>query len=433
MIAVVAAISVSAIVGLLVVRAIGSEGSSWMSLAGESLLIGVGSTALVLQVVSMLGIPWSILTVGIAIVAVCGLLWIVGTRRGGLRASPGFQWRPAAIPFDAATLVLVIGYAIFATLVRLPEHDFLAIWGLKGRTFWEARGIDWSFLSKAWNDFSHPDYPLLVPMSFDFVALFAGGWEDRWIGLLYPAIGVGALLVAREELSRISRSPFLTSVATFALAGFALTPWVGLGDGVVAAYALAALCLLRGGLDREDALSIVRGGVLLGFAAMTKNEGVATLVAYAATAIVLSRDRWRTAVCLWPAAVIPLPWWIGRAIYRIDSGILRGSLVDRVVGNIANPEGVIRTLLTQHIVSRWAIAGIALALALSLTRRVARREAFAMSAVALQVALYVSAYFVASYELDWLVRWSWERVASQFLLPLAFVGCVLALRRDAVR
>lgn len=433
MIGAIVALCASTILGALVVRAIGSDGSSWLSLAGESVLIGIGCSALLLEILSITRIPWSPLTVGVALISVSALLLVAGTRRGGIRRSLPVRVHPAAVPFDLATVLLIAGYATFATLVRLPEHDFLAIWGLKARTFWEARAIDWSFLSQPWNDFSHPDYPLLLPLSFDFVSLFAGGWEDRWIGLLYPAIGAAALLVARGELARISRSPLLLSIATFGLAGYALTPWVGLADGVVAAYALAALCLLRGGLDRGDRFAMVRGGFLLGFAAMTKNEGLVTLLAYATAAIVLSRERWRTAGFLGAAAAIPLPWWIARAVLGLDSGLLRGSVLERVAANVADPAGVVRALVTQHIVSAWAAAGFLTAFALALSRRRLGRERFAITAVALQIALYACAYFVASYDLAWLVRWSWERVASQFILPLAFVASSLAIEAAGER
>ena len=81
------------------------------------------------------------------------------------------------------------GYALYATLAPLWEWDFWAIWGLKARVFLEAGGIDWHFLESRWNAFAHPDYPLLVPLNFDFVALINGGWSDRWLGLLCRRLG----------------------------------------------------------------------------------------------------------------------------------------------------------------------------------------------------------------------------------------------------
>ena len=37
--------------------------------------------------------------------------------------------------------------------------------GLKARTFWEVRGIDWAFLESAFHRNIHPDYPPLVPLA----------------------------------------------------------------------------------------------------------------------------------------------------------------------------------------------------------------------------------------------------------------------------
>src|ERR1051326_5399770 len=64
----------------------------------------------------------------------------------------------------------------FATIARMWEWDFWAIWGLKARTFFEFGTIDWRFLQSPWNDFAHPDYPLLVPFNYVYASLTAGVW-----------------------------------------------------------------------------------------------------------------------------------------------------------------------------------------------------------------------------------------------------------------
>src|SRR5207253_7119 len=109
---------------------------------------------------------------------------------------------------DLATLISLAAYAVYATLAPLWEWDFWAIWGLKARVFLEHGGIDWRFLESRWNAFTHPDYPLLVPLNFDFVALIGGGWSDRWLGILFVAYAVALLLIARALAARETSACF---------------------------------------------------------------------------------------------------------------------------------------------------------------------------------------------------------------------------------
>src|SRR5204862_5149758 len=96
---------------------------------------------------------------------------------------------------DVPTLVAILGFAFFATAAPLWEWDFWAIWGMKARVFLERGAIDWRFLESPWNSYVHPDYPLLVPLNFDFIALLNGSWSDRWLGLLSVAWAVALLLI----------------------------------------------------------------------------------------------------------------------------------------------------------------------------------------------------------------------------------------------
>ncbi|HEX9491634.1 MAG TPA: hypothetical protein VGA33_00085, partial [Thermoanaerobaculia bacterium] len=159
-------------------------------LLGLAFLYGSGSVFLVLLVLSILHVRWTIVIITIVLVA--GLLvclvarWRRNTQQQSNPATQQlrFHW------LDIPTLISMIGFALFATAAPLWEWDFWAIWGLKARQFLDAGGIDWRFLESPWNSFAHPDYPLLVPLNFDFVALLNGGWSDRYLGLLSVAWAV---------------------------------------------------------------------------------------------------------------------------------------------------------------------------------------------------------------------------------------------------
>ena len=89
-----------------------------------------------------------------------------------------------AYPFAIAAFVAIIGYSLFATLAPIWEFDYLADWGAKGRTFWEARGVDWAFLDEPkQEDMIHADYPLLLPLAFDALAVIRGRWTETAPGV----------------------------------------------------------------------------------------------------------------------------------------------------------------------------------------------------------------------------------------------------------
>src|SRR2546428_782173 len=191
-------------------------------LLGTSFLYGSGTIFFVLLGFSVVGARWSLVGVTIASLVIGSIFWIVALRKSGPRTAdrgPRPHW------LDVATLLTVIGYAFYATIAPLWEWDFWAIWGLKARVFFEHGGIDWLFLESRWNTFAHPDYPLLLPLNFDFVALLQGGWSDRWLGALFVAFGMALLCIVRSLAARES-STLPAAVITLTAASLAVSRYI---------------------------------------------------------------------------------------------------------------------------------------------------------------------------------------------------------------
>src|SRR5439155_9542197 len=111
---------------------------------------------------------------------------------------PRIDW-----PVALALIVALAGYALLATVAPPWDFDFISDWGLKGRVFWESGGLDLTYLAQTLGRGTHADYPPLLPLSFDVVAVIGGDWNDRWLGLLNVAWAAALLLlvarVAKEE------------------------------------------------------------------------------------------------------------------------------------------------------------------------------------------------------------------------------------------
>lgn len=418
-------LTLSLAVGVALTRLL-TRSEEWDATLGTAILLGISTQAGALFVMDLAGVDWSRAgLVGIVVTVTAGAL---ATRRG----QPGGQ--PAALRSgstwistlaDGATIVLVAGYASFSVVSIGGENDYIGIWGVKARMFFEARGLDLTFLTLPANDYVHPDYPILLPLAFDSIALVTARWDERMFAVVYPLVALAAILSARAALRREGISSTLTSVGTLALTPAALSPWIGLAEGPLLAFSAVGLLRARGAI--RDGTSLAPAALLLGLGASVKNEGFAMVVAAViAAACFAPRPRWRTILEFWPAAAVIAPWGLLRSMRGLDSYFTRGELAGRVLSAFeADRIAEVARLVARSTPVDWmTLAGIAVALAIA-GRRIAS-EKFLLSAVAIQTAFFVGAYLISPFALQWHVKWSWERLMSQIAFPLYFV-CIVGL------
>lgn len=400
------------VIGLPVALAI-DEALRPLSAIALGFLYGSGVTWAVMLALSPFG--WTLPRVAAAMLMVSGVCLAIAMRR----RTGGANLR-LALP-DALTAIVLAGFACFATLAPLWDWDFWAIWGLKARIFIEHGAIDWRFLQSPWNSFSHPDYPLLVPLNMSLAALANGGWDDRWLGVLFVAFAAAIVLLVRD-LAAQEASPNVGACIALAIASTACVRRAGIAEGPLIAFGGGALLMLRRALLFGDRPAWRHGALLLGLAACTKNEGL-VLLGTVAAALVLSgaaRQVWR----LWPAFALALPWLVLRVVYRLPSDVVSGSLDARVAAHLPQL-GVILRELDEHLVTPWLFVAILFAI---LVGRERSRERFVLLAVAMQLAMDFATYLVTPNDLVWHIATSWDRVSAQFLVPLTYAAAMLVAR-----
>jgi hypothetical protein len=368
---------------------------------GLAFLLGSGIVSLVLLLLPQ----WSIASATVTLLVIASVLWI--------RCRPRFGAPQRPSPFDLATAFLVAAHGAAAVIGPVVEWDFWAIWGLKARIFFERKAIDWAFLEEPLNAFAHPDYPQLLPLNYVFTALHGGGWDDRSLGIITTCFGAALLLIVRELFER-ELSRHVAALATFATASIALSPWIGIAEAPMIAYGGAGLLLIRSGAVRS-------GAVLLGFAAFTKNEGLALAVA-AAIGLLLAQRR-RDVVRLWPALAIAAPWLILRAMHALPTDLAGGDVWARI--STARVGEVMSALRAPAQPLLWLAIGAAL---LIYGGQLLRHERFLSSTVFVQFIFYVGAYVVTPKDVRWHVAASWPRLVQHIAFPLAFLALVLAGR-----
>jgi len=414
-------LAVAALVGAPFAR-LADRDAPLLQFLGESLLFGTGIVATLLMLLGLAGIPWSIPIVAFSVLSLAAIGFSLARRLGVWSFPHGDRDRRPYL-IDALTLVTLAGYARFATAAPMWELDFIDNWGLKGRVFWQARGFVWEFLTNPFYRWSHQDYPPLVPLVFNMFSLVAGQWEDRWIGLYYVAVAAALLMVIRSLLTE-EIGAFRAAAATLALTCVIASPWPGLADGPLVAYATTALLLIRRALQTKCDARITGAAVLLGFAALTKNEGM-SLVLSTALALAIA-GGWRRALRLWPAAVMAAPWILARARFQLGTDLATGSVFERALDHLREPQVYLHYLVRYSPGQPVLWLGIALGI-LAGIRSVPRERLLLVTAV-MQIVFYLAAYLVTPLDVEFHIRWSWDRLVWHVIPMLAFVSLVSVSR-----
>jgi hypothetical protein len=371
---------------------------------GEALLLGIGICATTLAV-----LPWSRWIVIAVILAI---------------AAAAFRPRRFKIPLYILIIALLAGYALFATLAPPPEYDYLTNWGFKAKAFFEVRAIDWQLLARAPDSSVHSDYPLLLPLTYDFIAVLRNGWNDAHLGIVHVVFAAALLLLIHASALEETRSRIAAAFIAIALIPFAATPWIGLAEGPLIAYATAALLLIRRG-------DLTLGAIFLGLAASTKNEGL-TLIAAAAIGVACA-GRKRDVLRLWPAIAIAMPWLIARLLLRLPGDIATSGIIARIVEHARHPAPSFAALSSFSLGK--PLYWIALAVGITITfRTLIARERFVLIAVAVQFACYLGAYLAMPFDVLWHLTWSGERLAAHLTPVLTYVVLValLTVREKAI-
>jgi hypothetical protein len=372
----------------------------------EGMLVGGILAAAALAALSLVGVSWSPFTLAAAL-AIFTL--------PAIRVAAGFS-RPAKAGryalFHLPTAALVAWHVRNALRPELwdwtnwliSRRDFFFIWGYKARLFFTFHGIPWSFLRGLPSDFTHPDYPLLVPLLFDADAVLTNAWHPAWSIVAIDTTLAAALLGIVYKSLRDDFDPLFAAAGTFALTGSALLPWVGFAEGPLVAYGGAAALMLRRG-------RVGFGIVFLSAAAMAKNEGIALAVAMAIALATTAEGR-RILPKLWPVAVVIGGWLAVRSTMPTD--LFSGPVLARIGHNLADFPHAFATVPTHQPVV-WLVSLIAIVLG-------TRREGFLLTAAAIQILFYLAAYAITPLDVVGHVNGSWPRLTSHVTIFLAYSG-----------
>jgi hypothetical protein len=359
-------------------------------------------------------------------------------------AWPGPGWGAAV----AAAVTAAFAWAASTRRVAIP--DFVYHWGLKGKRYHLAGGVDVPFLADPLHLTDHPDYPNLLPSLYAATA-HVRGWFDEVSMLLWSVVFLLLLAVfARTALVRGgARGAWLEAgTAVVALVSGMVAVGYDLAGGADLALALAVVMALPallpadgdGTAETREARRAddLRVGLAAALAAGTKIEGVvlaALLLAARGWAgragpggaargggrgRLLARLPW---LAVPPAAVV-LPWLATALHHGLFSGDNAGALD---LGRL----GIVLPAAAEALGTRewrgfpWLLLLLPWPLAL-------RRTRTAAALVALQAGFYLAIYLAAPVDTRFYVLSSLPRLLVHLVPPL-LVLLVLAAATPARR
>jgi hypothetical protein len=316
--------------------------------------------------------------------------------------------------------VIFLGVAVYA-LRALTEpmwsNDFIAIWGLKGKTIFLARGYPERFYTSSPIAYSHPEYPLGLPLLYAGLSFLTGRWDDHAMALLFPFLQAATLLILFGWLRRRGVSPMAAGAAA------AIVSWfeplysaflTGMAEVPLAFGMLLFGTALVDTLDEADGGAVRRLALASALIAATKNEGLFLAAAGFFIALVFGKAaRWRVAAAaLAPALLVRafhFPWRSRLPLADLEAGLLSS---DRVwdslaaAGSLLGPAG-------------WAALGLVVVLVAAGGRVPAGTRLLLLAAAALAAYLVIPALAVRGPA--WLVETTLRRTSAA-LVPLVVAG-----------
>jgi hypothetical protein len=331
--------------------------------------------------------------------------------------------RAATALLVALALLGILACALAAMRQPAAGGDYVAIWGLKAR----ALSRSGSLASLAHVDptslASHPEYPPLWPALLALFSRPGGDYDDLRVTLLWPLLCSGAALLAFGSTRADAPSRALAAAAAALLPYWRDPLYVGYAEGLLVLLLLGAVLAARS--PRRDALLFV----LLLLAALTKQEGA--LFAVAVAVVLAAARRFRGAGLALSAAllgVVPFTLFISA---HLEAGPRRDFALHAFAPAHAGTSLVALARNAGIAGLAWLFGG---ALLLALAPRAVRANRGLLCGVGIYALALVAAFAFSTRDVDWHVRWTWDRLALVpvvLLLPVLAEAAGEALRREA--
>lgn len=428
------------IVGIIFRRPFESLGE----LLGWATLAGLVFLTLVVFALSLIGSRGVILTVGSLVALILG---IIGARK--LKSTFSKSERLHRPRTWGLLVVLVLHLAITATIVhrRGIGWDGIFIWDLKARAFFVNDGrAPLDYFSDVTRNWSHQNYPLMVPM--------AELWAYLWIGTAHQSFGKYLILIfylpvvpilfeSARRLSGTESSAYVASLLPLAIPmlmteeGSATS---GYADFPIGAFYFAAIVALLSMVGERSSRWAAMAGLFGAGIAWTKQEGQILFIAYALISLIALRGArlpYRLIARMWLPGLTVLIGW--RAFLKWTDALTADAYLPVTLATLTRNMDRVMPILQE--VGRemldwkhWSLLWITFAISLVWLSRLAgtTRTLILAGAVALPIPAYVFIYLFSTWTPFMShVTGSLPRLLEQLSLPVILAIAIAVPRPRA--
>lgn len=290
----------------------------------------------------------------------------------GLMRTPGWM-------YPVASLVLVdLGLVLQGVLRSALGWDGFFVWAIKARCFFLSGGVPQSYFTDLSRQWSHLDYPFLLPISEALIYRVTGVADER-LSMVLVAAFLLCLVVLLHELVRVARGEgmaVLSVLVLLTLPALWATSTQAAADLPLALFLLAGGGLLAAWLEEPGGLrQLLLGASLITLAVWVKRDGLvvwaaAGLAVMVWTLVAGARERrvlWRPAACYLAPGLVLLPWLADLYLHHVvDRNYARPSLSWLVQHGDRLPVLAQAMQVELTRVAHWGLAWILLAAALAL-------------------------------------------------------------------
>jgi hypothetical protein len=415
----------------------------------------MGVVTWVMQILSFARIKFTPLNllVPIAVVALTLILTALRGSPGGdlpkpypMADPPIKRGRSLRDMWVEALLIVLITIQVILTvtlslLTPIEAFDAVAIWGLKAKATFVAQGIPTEFLldQSYYNYAYHPDYPLLVPLAQSYCCFLSDRFDEYVSKLIFPGFWLGCLLsmgIAGERfgLSRRERLGLMFLLA--AIPFYSSQTTTGYADVILAYYFGTGTLFLYWWVRDERLADLVLSSLLLGFAGMTKNEGLALgLICWLVMVAFTIRDSRRASIkARWMLCglyfliqlAVQLPWFMYRVYFHLSNDVVNMDALSASLhwSTLKRLGPILYQYQTQIFgVRNWNFIWITLLIILVLRgKAIMKGDArYLLFPILLCVLVYTAICLISARDVIWHLKTSVGRVYLHFLPVTLFL------------
>ncbi|MEK7158295.1 MAG: hypothetical protein AAB733_01850, partial [Patescibacteria group bacterium] len=438
------ALLATVLVGYILLWSMHALPPSRLELFATSFLIGSGAVSLELFFTNILGIPWNLLWLIAPWIAVAlahlshhpsepvfphlelpsiSMLWKI------------IQPLDVLLFFVLMTLVGVLGFVS----VQWPMNtvDSFAIWAFKARAFFLDDGLTGTFFRYDHTLYSHWDYPLHIPLFWDWIAQWMGTFSLPLLKATNTVLftsGIGIFWSnLRHAIGR--RSALLWSIVLISIPILFKTAGMSLeADLPLAIFFLGSGINLFRAFRANPSRAWILCGLFTGLAAWTKNEGMIWLVMISIILLIHGlrhRNNFPNALrAIALAVLLALPW----RLFQWSRGFASDLFASPVIFHFDRAQMIIKAILRQFLLwESWGILWILVAASMLIlliqkirhAPRIHPAVALLGIALLLQALAYGLVYIITPLPIEWHLGSSLNRILLHLAPLLLFLSALV--------